>query len=101
MEAKHAPGYRLRWRKNEPLRGLARIVAGPRGSTLFDANGTRFATADALHATFGGDSWYWVAGWESSVPHYNSCDEKKRLSEREAKAAALAYVRAAIAKATQ
>ena len=99
MEAKHAPGYRLRWRKDEPVRGLARIGAGPRGSTLFDANGTRFATVNTLRRGVG--SWYWVAGWGAVSPRYNSCNEQRSLTEVEAKAAALAYVRAALAKATQ
>lgn len=97
--AKHTPGVRLRWRKDEPERGLARIGSGPRSSTLRDANGTRFAVVQALsHRRFGAGEWFWVAGWESGVPHRNTCNEGP-LTEADAKAAALAYVRAALAKA--
>lgn len=98
QEAKHTPGYRLRWKKDDPERGLARITAGPRASTLRDANGTVFARVQAHQRSR--LAWFWVAGWEGGIPHRNTCGEPP-LSEMGAKSAALSYVKAAIAEATQ
>lgn len=80
----------LRWKKNPRPTGLARVCCGPLGSTLRIDGKVRAATVNA-HARRTG--WYWVAGWEATgVPHYNSCCDAP-LTEVEAKAAALSYVR--------
>lgn len=85
---------RLRWKLNPAPTGLARVAAGPRGSTLRDASGVRYATVDAIGRRDSGP-WYWVAGWGSGVPNMNTCDHPVATVE-EAKDAAMAYVRAAL-----
>ncbi len=40
--------------------------------------------------------WYWVAGWDSGVPHYNSCNAPVATPE-EAKKEAQAYIAASLA----
>ncbi len=81
---------RLRWKLNPRETGLARVGAGPRGSTLRDGSGKRYATVSALGS--GHDGWFWVAGWGSGVPHKNTCDAPCATVE-EAKAQAMAYVK--------
>lgn len=87
----------LRWKKDPSETGLRRIGAGPRGSKLHDGK-TQYASIRP-HSTrhTGKSGWYWVAGWGGSVPHYNSCNDAP-LSEDEAKAAAMAYVKQHMAK---
>lgn len=97
-ESKHTPGFRLRWRKNPRERGLSAIGAGPPGSSLYDANGTRFATASAFRSGSTTKGWYWVAGWESGIPHKNTYASLV-ATEDDAKRDAIAYVRACLAKA--
>lgn len=48
----------------------------------------RYATVSADR----NGGWYWVAGWDSDVPYFNSCDSLV-ATENEAKAQALAYVK--------
>ena len=81
---------RLRWKLDPKATGLARVIAGPRGSTLRDESGTRYAVVSAAGRT--SEGWYWVAGWGSGVPHMNTCDAPCATVE-EAKAQALAYVK--------
>jgi hypothetical protein len=95
MNTQQAP-KRLRWKLDPQETGLRRIMAGPRSSTLRDENGIRYATVSALGRRWHAP-WYWVAGWGSGVPHMNTCDSPV-ATVVEAKAAALAYVRAAIAQ---
>lgn len=83
---------RLRWKLDEKQTGLSAIGAGPRGSWLHDGT-TRYAHVAAL----GGGwrpmlGWYWVAGWESSVPHINTCGTPCATVEQ-AKKQAMAYVK--------
>jgi hypothetical protein len=83
----------LRWRKDPRETGLRAVGAGPRGSGLYENKIKKFAHVSPL----GGDwmrplaGWYWVAGWDSDVPHRNTyrtpCE-----TEDEAKAEAFAYV---------
>lgn len=81
----------LRWKKDEAQKGLARIAAGPRGSTLQDGD-VRFATVSALRGhRMQARGWFWVAGWGSGIPHKNTCDEPAS-DEATAKAQAMAYV---------
>lgn len=90
---------RLRWKLDPQETGLRRIMAGQRGSTLRDEAGVRYATV----ATVGrhhSAPWYWVAGWQTCVPHMNTANEPVATVE-EAKAAAVAYVRAAITQSTR
>lgn len=91
-------GYRLRWRKNPPETGLRRVFARPLGHKLFDANGTQFASVDFTDRN-GLCGWYFVAGWGAGdlglVKHKNTC-ETPHASPNDAKAAALAYVRACL-----
>lgn len=82
---------RLRWKKNPPETGLRAVVAGPRGSKLHDGE-TKFASVD--YSRYHG--WYWVAGWGSGVPRYNSAGTPCE-SEAEAKRQAEEYVRACLA----
>ena len=81
----------LRWKKDPAPTGLARICAGPRGSTLRIDGDVRVATVSA-HGKHK-DKWFWVAGWQHpSIPHKNTCGEPPQ-TEAEAKASAMAYVR--------
>lgn len=99
MAEQHTP-KRLRWKLDPQETGLRRITAGPRGSTLRDENGIRYATVAAVGRRYENGGWYWVAGWGSGVPHMNTCGSPVDTVE-EAKSAALAYVRAAIATTKQ
>lgn len=93
MAEQHTP-KRLRWKLDPAETGLRRIVAGPRGSTLRDESGTRYATVATVGRRHGAP-WYWVAGWESGVPYMNTCRDPVATVD-EAKAEALAHVRAAL-----
>ncbi len=88
-------GLRLRWRLDKHPSGLAGVCAGPRGSTLYDSTGKRYAMVSAINR--GGSGWYWVAGWDSDVPRRNTCNQPVPTID-EAKAEAMAYVRAALAR---
>lgn len=83
---------RLRWKKEPKESGLRSIGAGPRGSIYHDGD-KQFASVSALGGGYRGDvrGWYFVAGWDSDVPYYNSCDEPV-ASEQEAKLQAEKYV---------
>jgi len=81
---------RLRWKKEEPLTGLARIGAPPRGSKLHDGKVT-YASISCLGRRHD-NKWYFVAGWGSCVPHKNTCAEPVE-TEQEAKKAAFDYVK--------
>lgn len=85
---------RLRWKLNPRETGLRCVIAGPRGSTLRDESGQRYAVVECLRSREG---WFWVAGWGSGVPHENTCESPCATAE-EAKAQALAYVKAHIKK---
>ncbi len=78
---------RLRWKLEPRETGLRAVCAGPRGSSLHDGT-KRYATVRALR----GGGWFWVAGWDSGVPHKNTCDAPSATAQ-EAKDAALAYVK--------
>mgnify|MGYP001591236308 CR=1 FL=1 len=81
----------LRWRKDPRETGLRAVVAGPRGSGLYDGI-IKYATVNAMGRYSGKEGWYYVCGWNSGVPHFNSCD-KLCADEATAKAEAMAYVR--------
>jgi hypothetical protein len=81
----------LRWRRDAPLRGLSRIGAGPRGSSLYEGT-KKYASVAAKSRYYKGEGWYWVAGWDSDVPHKNTCDAPDP-DEATAKAGAMAYVK--------
>ncbi|GAB3416853.1 hypothetical protein NX774_12010 [Massilia agilis] len=84
----------LRWKKNPRPKGLAGVVAGPQGSELRDGE-RRYATTGYIDGRINKgrkSGWYWVAGWQSGVPHKNTCDNPV-LDEETAKTAALEYVR--------
>ena len=86
----------LRWKKDPRETGLRAVGSGERGSTLTDGN-IRYATVSAMRNGFGPTiGWYWVAGWESAVPYFNSCGSPA-ASEHEAKKAALSYVKEKLA----
>lgn len=80
---------RLRWKLNPRPTGLMAIAASPRGSILHDGE-KKYASVSPSDRS--GSSWYWVAGWDSTVPHRNTCDEPVQ-SVDEAKSQAMAYVR--------
>ncbi len=89
----------LRWRKNPLPTGLARVCAGPQGSNLYYNGTVHVAAAYSLHRSR--NAWYWVAGWSGrdlGIAHANTCAAPVS-SEAEAKDAAMAYVRAALATA--
>lgn len=78
----------LRWRKNPRETGLRAVCAGERGSTLYKDKTLRCATVSTLR----NGGWYLVAGWESGVPHKNTCGEPIG-TEQEAKNIAMDYVK--------
>lgn len=89
----------MRWKLNPRETGLAAVGAGPRGSTLRDGE-----TVVACVYPNGGNwqrplrGWYFVVGWDSGLPSYNSYSaELFYPTATEAKAAALAHVKAALA----
>ena len=77
---------RLRWKREKRETGLAAIAAGPRGYFYHDGD-KKYATVNAH-----GGKWYWVAGWNSNVPHKNTYDNPCRSIE-EAKQQASEYVK--------
>lgn len=83
---------RLRWKKNSAETGISAISTGPRGSIYHDGV-TKFASVSASGGGWRGPvrGWYFVAGWSSHVPYYNSCNELVE-SEAEAKRLAEEYV---------
>jgi hypothetical protein len=84
----------LRWKKNPRPSGLAGVCCGPQGSTLRIDGDVMVATVSPLNPS--SDRWYWVAGWgHPRIPHKNTCSEPLQ-TEKETKAAAMAYVRACL-----
>jgi hypothetical protein len=83
----------LRWKKHKAETGLAAVCAGPRGGSLHD--GTAEYARMYPHGRWGRSQkgWYWVAvNHAYGVPYCNTCNEPP-LTEAEAKAAAMAYVK--------
>lgn len=64
---------RLRWKKEAAETRLRRVGAGPRGFIYHDGE-KRYASVSALGEDWRGPlrGWYWVAGWDSNVPHKNT-----------------------------
>lgn len=92
----------FRWKKNPRPTGLAGVVAGPQGSTLSDGD-VKYASTGFISTRFGHtvEGWYWVArNDKAGVSLVNTCDAPL-ADEAEAKAAAMAYVRACLKSATQ
>lgn len=90
----------MRWKKDPAATGLARVRAGPRGSTLRIDADVRVATVQAVtkERELG---WFWVAGWgHPDVPHHNSCNTPV-ASEKEAKDKAMEYVKKWLALAAK
>lgn len=84
---------RLRWKLQPRETGLRAVGAGPRSSWLHDGE-KRYACVSAFSSRAGRSlGWYWVAGWDSAVPHKNTCNETPCATAEEAKAAALKYVK--------
>lgn len=91
----------LRWKKNPRPTGLYGVVAGPQGSKLRDGE-TEYASTGYISKRHGHkrEGWYWVARNDGAgVPLANTC-EKPVPDEATAKAAAMAYVREHIKRAT-
>ena len=88
---------RLRWKREKPAIGLARIGEPALSSDLHDGV-TLFAVVSPVGGTRRQpDGWYWVAGWSSGVPQKNTCDTPC-ATQAEAKAQAMAYVKQHLAK---
>ena len=85
---------KLTWKREKRESGLRKIGAPPTGSKLHDGNRTYATTASiggGMHGNVRG--WYWVAGWDSDVPHKNTCNAPCE-TEDDAKKAAREYVMA-------
>jgi hypothetical protein len=80
----------IRWKMAPKETGLRRVLANPRLHWLQD-NGKRFACVSPSDRS--GSSWYWVAGWDSDVPHKNTWQTPAKTVE-EAKTEAMKYVKA-------
>ncbi len=78
----------MRWRKEPRETGLRSALARERSSYLRDENGVRYACVSHIR----GGGWYFVAGWDSDIPHENTCQQPVE-TEAQAKAAAIAYVK--------
>jgi len=92
----------LRWRKDKPETGLRAVGAGPRGHRLFlDDNEDELAI---VSPDGGGwlrplSGWYWYAMNLPDNKLYNSYAQGEIFeTEKEAKAAALAYVKKALGR---
>ena len=88
---------RLRWKKDKKETGLRAVVYRSTGSYLHDGQ-TIYATCSQISQSYSDRTtgWYFVAGWDSNVPHKNTCDTPYP-TEQEAKDAAMAYVKKFIA----
>ena len=88
----------LRWKKHPRETGLAAVGAGPRCSTLHDGT-TEYATVYPLGGNWRAPlrGWYWVCFATETVEYRNTCDSLVP-DEQTAKAQAMAYVKAALAK---
>lgn len=83
---------KLRWKKNPRAKGLAGVIEGARGSTLYLNGVTRVAVVMPHNRSH--VRWYWMAGWEGrelGVPHANTVGNPQ--TEADAKAAAMAFVK--------
>lgn len=85
----------LRWKKNAPPTGLARVGYGAIGSTLRIDGEKKIASVAAHKNPYDKkEGWFWVASCiEVGIPHYNSCNDIPCATEKEAKDAAMKYVR--------
>lgn len=92
----------LRWRKNPAETGLRRIGSGPRGHGLYLDKDTRLAWVDAHRTGYKINGWYWVTPTNDAlgIEHRNTCDAVC-ATDQEAKDAAMAYVKSAIAAKKQ
>ena len=83
----------LRWKKNEPERGLARVGAGPRGSVLRDGE-KEYATVSASGGGWRGPikGWYWTCSTDAVGQYMNTCNDLAP-DEKTAKAQAMAFVK--------
>ena len=81
----------LRWRKNKRPTGLASVTCGDVGHSLYEGD-VRFAVVSASRVNFQTVGWYWVAGWDSDIPHMNTCNDIV-ADDVTAKNQAMAYVR--------
>ncbi|MBI5659141.1 MAG: hypothetical protein HZC43_06240 [Nitrosomonadales bacterium] len=83
----------LRWKKEEGLTGLARIGAGPRGSTLRDGE-KRYAGVNAIGGGWRGPvtGWFWTCPSDAVGEYKNTCKEPVP-DEKTAKAQAMAFVK--------
>lgn len=83
------PVGRLRWKLEPRETGLRAVAAEPRSAWLSDGS-TRYACVSSHGRS--SVQWFWVAGWDSKIPHKNTAMETP-LSLDDAKEAAMAYVR--------
>ncbi len=88
-----SPKITLRWKLEPKETGLRAIGASPRSSWL-SCDGKRYACVSSLGGGWHGPvrGWYWVAGWDSDIPHMNTCNNPCATVE-EAKEQAMAYVK--------
>ena len=82
----------LRWKLNQKETGLRAVGAGPRGYMYHDGKKI-YASVSPLGGNWREPlrGWYWVAGWDSGVPHKNTCKAPCETPE-EAKKQAAEYV---------
>ena len=90
---------KLRWKLHPAETCLRAVGAGPRSSDLHDGE-KRYAVVYPIGGGWRAPltGWYWVAGWDSGVPHENTC-YRPCVTVEQAKAEAMAYVKAHLAKA--
>ena len=83
---------KLRWKREAKNTGLSAIGAAPRGYVYHDGD-IVYAVVSPSGGGWRGHllGWYWVAGWGSSVPSKNTCNDPCETVE-EAKNQAKLYV---------
>jgi hypothetical protein len=89
----------LRWKKNPRPKGLAGVCSGNPGHQLRYGDRDCGSAYEHNNRFDRKEGWYWVARMGDEVPPYNSCNDAAILTEDEAKAAAMSYVKLHLAKA--
>jgi hypothetical protein len=88
---------KLRWKRKPRETGLSAIGAAERGWFYHDGEKTYATVSPLVGRTKETIGWYWVAGWDSNIPHENTCGTPNDTPES-AKMEAVAYVKRELKK---
>jgi len=89
---------KLRWKKHPAPQGLYRIGHGPRSSDLWDGEKV-YATVSPIGGGWRGPviGWYWSCGADA-VGEWHNTARSPKPTEAEAKAEAMAWIKARLPK---